>query len=84
MLSFKTAFSLSSFILIKKLFSSASLSTITVVSSAYLRLLIFLPAILTPVCESSNLGFCMIWIWGGSLIQKAGRFKSQTQRDRGG
>ena len=32
----------------------------------------FLPAILIPVCESSNLGFCMIWIWGGSLIQKAG------------
>ena len=37
MLSFKPAFSLSSFTLIKRLFSSSSLSTIRVVSSAYLR-----------------------------------------------
>ena len=43
MLSFKLAFSLSSFTFIKKLFSSSSLSAIQVVSSAYLRLLIFLP-----------------------------------------
>ena len=42
MLSFKPAFSLSSFTLIKRLCSSSSLSTITVVSSTYLRLLIFL------------------------------------------
>ena len=42
MLCFKPAFSLSSFILIKRLFSSFSLSAIIVVSSAYLRLLIFL------------------------------------------
>ena len=48
MLSFKQTFSLSSFTFIKKLFSSSSLSTICVVSSAYLRLLIFLPAILIP------------------------------------
>jgi len=48
MLSFKPAFSLSSFTLIKRLFSFSSLSTITVVSSAYLRLLIFLPAIFIP------------------------------------
>ena len=46
MLSFKPPFSLSSFTLIKRLFSSSSLSAIRVVSSAYLRLLIFLPAIL--------------------------------------
>jgi len=46
MLSFKPTFSLSSFIFIKRLFSSSSLSAIRVVSSAYLRLLIFLPAIL--------------------------------------
>ena len=46
MLSFKTTFSLSSFTLIKRLFSFSSLSAIRVVSSAYLRLLIFLPAIL--------------------------------------
>ena len=44
MLSFKPTFSLSSFTFIKRLFSS-SLSAIRVVSSAYLRLLIFLPAI---------------------------------------
>ena len=42
MLSFKPAFSLSTFTFIKSLFSSSSLSAIRVVSSAYLRLLIFL------------------------------------------
>jgi len=40
-LSFKPAFSLSSFTFIKRLFSSSSLSVIRVVLSAYLRLLIF-------------------------------------------
>ena len=40
---FKSAFSLSSFTFIKRLFSSSSISDIRVVSSAYLRLLIFLP-----------------------------------------
>ena len=49
MLSFKPTFSLSSFTFIKRLFSSSSLSTIRVVSSAYLRLLIFLLAILKLV-----------------------------------
>ena len=53
-LSFKPAFSLSSFTFIKRLFSSSSLSAIRVVSSAYLRLLIFLPAILIPACASSS------------------------------
>ena len=48
MLSFKSAFSLFSFTFITRLFSSSSLSAIRVVSSAYLRLLIFLPAILIP------------------------------------
>ena len=42
MLSFKQTFSLSDFTFIKRLFSSSSLSAIRVVSSAYLRLLIFL------------------------------------------
>ena len=42
MLSFKPTFSCSSFTLIKRLFSSSLLSAIRVVSSAYLRLLIFL------------------------------------------
>ena len=54
MLSFKPTFSLFSFTLIKKLFSSSSLSAIRVVSPAYLRLLIFLPAILIPACASSS------------------------------
>ena len=42
MLSFKPASSLSSFTLIKRLFRSSSLSAIRVVSSTYLRLLVFL------------------------------------------
>ena len=46
MLSFKPTFSFSSFTLIKKLFSFSSLSAIRVVLSAYLKLWIFLPAIL--------------------------------------
>ena len=53
MLSFKPTFSLSSFTFIKRIFSSSSLSAIKVVSSAYLRLLIFLQAILIPVYTSS-------------------------------
>ena len=50
MLSFKPTFSLSSFTFIKRLFSSSSLSAIRVVSSAHLRWLIFLQAILIPAC----------------------------------
>ena len=57
MLSFKPAFSLSSFTLNKRLFSFSSFCAIRVVSSAYLRLLIFLPAILIPACASSSLAF---------------------------
>ena len=53
MLSFKSTFSLSSFTFIKRLFSSSLLSAIRLISSTYLRLLIFLPAILIPVCASS-------------------------------
>ena len=44
MLNFKPVFSLCSFTFIKRLFSSSPLSAIRVVSSAYLRLLIFLLA----------------------------------------
>ena len=51
---FKPAFSLSSFTLVKRLFISSLLSAIRVVSSAYLRLLVFLPAILIPACASSS------------------------------
>ena len=61
MLSFKPAFSLSSFTFIKRLYSSSFLSAIRVVSSAYLRLLIFLPAILIPACDSSSLAFHMMY-----------------------
>jgi len=52
MLSFKPTFSLSFFTFIKRLFSSSLLSAIRVVSSANLRLLIFLPAILIPARAS--------------------------------
>ena len=59
MLSFKPTFSLS-FTFIKMLFSSSSFSAIRVVSSAYVRLLIFLPAILIPACVSSSPAFHMM------------------------
>ena len=55
MVSFKPAFSLSSFTFIKRIFSSLLLSAIRVMSSAYLRLLIFLPANVIPACVSSSL-----------------------------
>ena len=61
MLSFKPTFSLSSFTFIKRLFSSYSLSAIRVESSAYLRLLVLLLAILIPVCASSSLAFLMMY-----------------------
>ena len=61
MLSFKPTFSLSSFTFIKRLFSSSSLSAIRVVSSAYLRLLIFLPPILIPACVSSSPAFLRMY-----------------------
>ena len=61
MLSFKPAVSLSSLTFIKRLFSSSSLSARKVMSSAYLRLLIFLPVILIPACVSSSLAFHMIY-----------------------
>ena len=56
MLSFNmsSAFSLLSFTFIKWLFSYSSLSAIREVSSTCRRLLIFLPAIVIPVCTSSS------------------------------
>ena len=42
-------------------FSSSLLSTIMVVSSAYLRLLIFLPEILILACDSYSLAFLMMY-----------------------
>ena len=61
MLSFKSAFSLSSFTFISRLFSYSSLSAIKVVSSAYMRLLILLPAILIPACATSSTAFCLMY-----------------------
>ena len=46
---------------IKRELSSSSLSAIRVVSSACLKLLIFLPAILNPACASSSMAFRMIY-----------------------
>ena len=60
MLSFKSAFSLSFLTFIKRLFSSSWFSAIRVVSSAYLRLLIFLLTMLIPACTSSSQAFCMM------------------------
>ena len=48
---------LSSLTFIKRLFSSSPLSAFRVASFAYLRLLIFFPAILIPACNSSSLAF---------------------------
>ena len=63
MLSFKRTFSLSSFTFIKSLFSSSLLSAIRVVSPTYLRLLIFLLAILIPACASAwHLAWCTLHI----------------------
>ena len=59
-LSFKPAFSLSSFTLINRVFN-ASLSAIRVVSPAYLRLLIFLQEILILACASSSPTFYMMY-----------------------
>ena len=57
MLSFKPTFSLSSLTFIKRPFSFSLLSAMRVVSSANLRLLVFLLAILTPACASSSPAF---------------------------
>ena len=58
MFSFKPVFSLFSFI--RRLFSS-SLSAISLVSSAYLRLLMFLLPILIPACAKSTLPVFYKW-----------------------
>ena len=68
-LSFKPTFSLSSFTCIKRLFSSSSLSAIRVVSSAYLRLLIFLLAILISACASKVVQHMQISMCYTTLIE---------------
>ena len=61
MFSYKLAVSLSSFTFTKRFFSSSLLSAIRMVLSAYLRLLIFLLAILIPAFDSSSLAFCHLY-----------------------
>ena len=61
MLSFKPLFPLSSFTLIKRIFSSSSLSVIRVISTAYLMLLIFFLSILILDCESFSPAFHMMY-----------------------
>ena len=61
MLGFRPTFLLSSFTFIKRLFISSLLSALRVVSSAYVRLLLFLPAILIPACASSSPAFYMMY-----------------------
>ena len=46
---------------LRRLSSSSLLSDVRVVSSEYLRLLIFLPAILILACDSSSQVFCMMY-----------------------
>ena len=73
--SFKPAFSLSYF---KTFFSSSSLSAIRVLSSAYLRLVMFLPPILITVCTSSSptlLMMCSI-----HSVNKQGVFKHSVNK----
>ena len=61
MLSSKPVFSLSSLTFIRKLFRSSSLSARRVVSSAYMRLLLFLLAVLIPAYASSRLAFWIMY-----------------------
>ena len=60
MLSFKPAFSLSSFTFIKRLFSFTLLSAIRVLSPACLKWLIFLLAVWIRACASSSPAFHMM------------------------
>ena len=60
-LNFKPIFSLYIFNFIKRLFISFLISALRVISSAYLRLLIFLLVILIPACASSSPAFHMMY-----------------------
>ena len=57
--------------LIKRLFSSSSLSAIRVLSSAYLRLLVFLLPILILGCNSSSLDAIKVSIMSANLEDPA-------------
>ena len=74
-LSLKPAFSLSSFTIIKRLFSLSFISAIRVVSSAYLRLLIFLPTITIPAYNPSSPALCRVHehsSWDGTRSRSRG------------
>ena len=73
MSSFKPSFSLSSFTFIKRLFSSSSLSAVTLVSSAYRRLLMFLLAILCFI-QPSILHEAGKVVWHSHLFQNFPQF----------
>ena len=60
MLSFKLAFSLSSFIFIKRLFSSSSLSAVRVVVICISQVIDISPSNLIPACASSSSAFSMM------------------------
>ena len=87
---FKSTFSLSSFTLIKRLFRSSSPSSRGSLGHLhflplewyylhYLRLLIFLPAILIPVCDLSSLAFHMMCsVYQKSRWQHAGLSHSSS------
>ena len=60
MLSFKPAFSLSSFTFIKRLYSSSSLSAIRVVFNIS-EVIDISPGYLDPACNSSSPAFCMMY-----------------------
>ena len=60
-LNFKPAFPLSSFTFIKRLSKFSSFSSIRVVSSAYLKLMVFLSTVLILACALSSLALHMMY-----------------------
>ena len=78
MLSFNPTFSLSSFTFIKSLFSSSSLSAIRMVSSAYVRLLIFL----LPVFYLSVFWLLIVFCGGQKKFKQDVYEKDPLVRDR--
>ena len=89
MLSFKPTFSLSCFTFIKRLFSYSSLSAIRMLSSAYLRLLIFLLKILIPSGASSSPAFRIVYAaqnlskWGDNMPDKDAKDTIQRRLQHG-
>ena len=60
------------------LFISYLLSAIRVVSSPYLKLLIFFPVMFIPGCEISSLAFCVIYF--AYKLNKQGHDKNFTHK----